>query len=71
MFDNAYCQYEAGFMTEEAWLQFRRRTKFILSQDVYAAMYIEEADLWRVSFQDLCSELLAELHLESKKIRAQ
>ncbi len=65
-YDNALFQYEAGFMTEEAWLAIRRRLKSTLSKDIYAAMYGAETFRFRASFQDLCSELLAELHLESQ-----
>ncbi len=66
MFDNAHFQYVSGFVTEEAWLALRDRLKSTLSKDIYAAMYGAETYRSRTSFQDLCSELLAELYLESK-----
>ena len=66
MFDNYHFQYERGFLTEEAWRAFRVRLKDVLSTDVTAAMYRQQATHWRQSFQDLCSQILAEIDTESK-----
>ncbi len=64
-YDNALFQYEAGFMTMESWLAVRARLKSTLSKEVYAAFYGSETFRFRASFQDVCSELLAEILLES------
>lgn len=44
----------------------RARIKSTLSKEIYAALYGAETFRLRASFQDLCSELLAELDLESQ-----
>ncbi len=65
MFDNYHFQYERGFLSEDAWQAFRVRLKDLLSTDVYAALYGRMTTHFRPSFQDVCSQILAELEAES------
>jgi hypothetical protein len=61
MMDNCHFQYEAGFMTEDAWLAMRRRLKKSLSDEIYAAIYNAESWQFRSSFQEENSRILAEI----------
>ena len=67
MFDNYHFQYQQGFLSEEAWLAFRVRLKGLFSNEVGAAFYAGQADDFRQSFQDVCSQILAELATETAK----
>ena len=66
MFDNYHFQYERGFLTEDAWRAYRVRLKGVLTTPVTAAMYRQQTTHWRQSFQDLCTQILAEIDTESK-----
>ena len=63
-FDNYHFQYEQGFLTEEAWRAFRVRLKGLLSREVFAAFYSDERSDFRLTFQDVCDKILAELKNE-------
>ncbi len=66
MFDNYHFQYEQGFLTEDAWLGFRRRLKEMLSIDVYAAFYQQMETQFRSSFRQECAQILREIADETK-----
>ena len=66
MFDNYHFQYEQGFLTDDAWQAFRVRLKGVLSRDISAAMYRQEAAHYRKSFQDVCSQIIEELEADPK-----
>ena len=63
-FDNYHFQYEQGFLTEEAWQAFRVRLKGLLSRELIAAFYVDERSDFRLSFQNVCDKILAELKNE-------
>jgi len=67
MFDNYHFQYEQGFLTEDAWLGFRRRLKGLLSNDVYAALYEQMETQFRSSFREACSQILKEIDEENTR----
>ncbi len=66
MFDNYHFQYEQGFLTEDAWIGFRRRLKEMLSNDVYAAFYQQMETHFRSSFRQECAQILREIADETK-----
>jgi len=65
MFDNYYFQYQNGFLTEEAWLAYRQRLKNILAIELVAALYLNQENQWRLSFRQLCSDLISENESEA------
>ena len=67
MFDNYHFQYEQGFLTEDAWVGFRRRLKELLSNDVYAALYKQMETHFRSSFRQECAQILGEIVEESEQ----
>ncbi len=66
MFDNYHFQYEQGYLTEGAWQAFRVRIKSFLSDDVFADFYRSQTTHYRSSFEDVCSQILAELDTASR-----
>jgi hypothetical protein len=60
MLDNYHFQYENGFLTEDAWRAYRERLKAILAVELNAALYLDQENRWRISFQELCAKLIAE-----------
>ena len=63
--DNFYFQYQRGFMEEEAWAAFRYRLKGQFSEDSNVFFYRIDPQQWRNSFQELCTELIAEIEAET------
>lgn len=61
MFDNFYKQYQLGTLEEESWVAFRYRLKKNLQDKMVRAAFIDEPQRWRESFQQLCTELIAEI----------
>ena len=60
-FDNFYKQYQLGTLEEESWVAFRYRLKKHLQDKMVRAAFIDEPQRWRESFQQLCTELIAEI----------
>jgi hypothetical protein len=65
LFDNYHFQYQLGFLTEDAWVGFRRRLKELLSNDVYAELYKQMETQFRSSFSQECAQILGEIVEES------
>lgn len=61
MMDNFYKQYQLGTLEEESWVAFRYRLKKSLQDEMVRAAFIDEPQRWRESFQQLCTELIAEI----------
>jgi len=68
MFDNYHFQNEQGFLTDDAWVGFRRRLKDLLSNDVTAAFYQQMETQFRASFRQECAQILREIDEESKQV---
>lgn len=64
VFDNYYKQYQLGTMDDESWAAFRYRLKQNLRGDAARAIFANEPQSWRKSFQELCFEVLAEIEKE-------
>ena len=58
MFDNYHFQYEAGFMTEEAWSQHRTTLARLVRQPHW--QYVMATFEMRLSFKELCDRLYDE-----------
>jgi hypothetical protein len=64
MLDNFHYQYRSGFMAEESWEAFRRELREELSNDSTVAYYLDYGSNLRISFVQLCDEILAEIASE-------
>ena len=58
-FDNAHFQWQAGYLSDEAWEMQNRTLRFLLLGEPMARFIVRERDLYRKSFQELCRELVA------------
>ena len=61
VFDNYHFQYEQGFLTENAWLAFENRLRYVLMPRVHTAFWGWQAGYFRESFQAVCAELVKEI----------
>ncbi len=61
--DNVYMQYQSGFLSEEAWIPLRAQLKLALADERSwtLGLYLENKDIWRVSYRELIEELMKEL----------
>jgi len=64
MLDNFHYQYSAGFMEDESWEAFRRQLRDELSKETTAAYYQDYGLSLRISFEDLCDQILGEITSE-------
>jgi hypothetical protein len=64
MLDNFHYQYSSGFMEEESWDAFRRQLHDELSDDASAAYYRDYGANSRVSFEELCEQILKDIETE-------
>ena len=64
-FDNAHFQWQAGYLSDEAWEMQQRTLRFFLRNEPMGRLIVEERDLYRKSFAKLCQELIASTGLES------
>lgn len=60
--DNVFFQYQAGFLSEEAWIALRAQLKANLSDPMNwsRGVYEENRSVWRESYQELIEELIRE-----------
>lgn len=61
MLDNFHYQYSAGFMEEESWNAFRKELHKHLAKESIIAYYENFSFSPRVSFEELCDQILEEL----------
>ncbi len=61
MLDNFHYQYRSGFMAEESWDAFRRQLHAELSDPATAAYLHDFGMQSRVSFEELCEQILDEI----------
>ena len=61
MLDNFHFQYSSGFMAEESWVAFRRQLRDELSDDFTEAYYRDYGANSRISFEELCEQILQEI----------
>ena len=61
--DNVYFQYQAGFLSDEAWVALRKQLKIGLNDPSTWArsVYEEEPEVWRESYRELIEEILVEI----------
>lgn len=64
--DAYYFQYQQGFMEEEAWVAFRYRFKNTFRDYYVRTTYLNDPDMWRESFQELCDGLIVEVGFEAE-----
>ena len=65
IFDNYHFQYQSGFLNEEAWQSIRSRFFFIASSLFMRDTIVNRGDRWRVSFVELCLEMIGEIETEN------
>lgn len=61
MIDNFHYQYSTGFMEEESWDAFRLQLRKELEKESIAVYYKNFSWTPRVSFQELCDEILEDI----------
>ena len=61
MIDNFHYQYSNGFMEQESWDAFKRELRKQLEKASVVAYYKDYALSLRVSFEELCEEILREV----------
>ena len=61
MLDNFHFQYSNGFMADESWDAFRKQLRDELSKESTAAYYQDYGLSLRVTFEELCEEILGEV----------
>lgn len=61
--DNVFFQYQAGFLSEEAWIALREQLKVNLMDPTNwsRGVYEENPAVWRKSYQELIEELIQEI----------
>ncbi len=59
-FDNVHFQYEAGFLSEEAWIGRESNLRRALTSPVWQFMVERDGHTFRSSFRQLCETLIAE-----------
>ena len=66
--DNVFFQYQAGFLSEEAWDALRMQLKAGLNdpRNWSRGVFEKNPDIWRESYRELIRELIAEGNASAK-----
>jgi len=65
VFDNQHFQYESGFLTDDAWLGYRRGLKVLIMRPLYQYVLRQDSSTFRHAFQEFCESLIEEAQLEA------
>ena len=58
-FDNVHYQWEAGYLSDDGWEMQKRTLGYFLRTEPMGRFVVEERDLYRRSFGNLCNELVS------------
>ena len=65
IFDNQHFQYESGFLTDDAWLGYRRGLKVLIVRPGYQYVLGLNSSTFRDSFLEFCESLIEEAQSEA------